>query len=146
MLPQTSVLTFTGSRNGMTQIQKRNVWHFMLANPYKVYVHGDCVGSDEQFGKGALALEERFSRKIEIWTFPVNGPLYASSYAHKIHKRTNHLARNREMVDLAKFVIACPPTDEPQQRGGTWYTIRYAKKQNKHGLIFLPNTDTILPF
>ena len=39
--------------------------------------------------------------------------------------------RNEHIVDEADVVVAAPATEMEQPRGGTWYTIRYARKVEK---------------
>jgi hypothetical protein len=41
----------------------------------------------------------------------------------------SYLERNRDIVDASDTMIAFPSTKHEVQRSGTWYTIKYAKKQ-----------------
>jgi DNA polymerase/3'-5' exonuclease PolX len=44
-----------------------------------------------------------------------------------------HLERNRDIVAEVDLMIATPHQETEQQRGGTWYTVRQAKKAIKSG-------------
>ena len=89
---------------------------------------GDCLGAD--------ALAFKYAKKLG-WKNELHPPLnpkyraYCKGY-DKIHPEKEYLARNRDIVDSSKFLIAFPkdPSKE-EQRSGTWATIRYARKKGK---------------
>lgn len=57
---------------------------------------------------------------------------------------TDHLDRNTEMVRLAEILVAFPPTQNEELRGkggGTWSTIRRARKKGIPIYIYPVNRD-----
>jgi hypothetical protein len=57
---------------------------------------------------------------------------------------TDHLDRNTEMIKLAEILVAFPPTENEQLRGkggGTWSTIRRARKKGIPIYIYPVNRD-----
>jgi predicted Rossmann fold nucleotide-binding protein DprA/Smf involved in DNA uptake len=49
------------------------------------------------------------------------------------------LSRNRSIVHSTISLIAAPFEAEEQPKGGTWYTIRYARKVGNVVVLILPN-------
>ena len=138
-------LAFTGTRNGMTPEQEQSIHDFLVENnqTLKSYCHGGCVGADEDFHN--MVLNENSNSIVAVYYVP--GPLsfitkdFIESASSNIllREKKGHLSRNREIVDKANYLIGCPPTAFPTRRGGTWYTLRYAKKTNCAGTIFYPH-------
>ena len=50
----------------------------------------------------------------------------------------SHFKRNRTIVDVCDYLLVVPLQNEPQSRGGTWYTYDYAVKKNKPFMVFYP--------
>ena len=50
-----------------------------------------------------------------------------------------YLARNRDIVDASDLMLACPAEQQEVLRSGTWATIRYALKRDKHLIVIHPN-------
>lgn len=97
--------------------------------------HGDCRGFDALAHNIALALQWRIVKHpgpISEWTAHCMG-------ADEIRPEKTHFARNRDIVNETDFLVACPPTEEHQPRGGTWYTIDFAKKVGKPIALILPS-------
>ena len=53
------------------------------------------------------------------------------------------LARNVEVVDAVKLLIAAPETDVEVRRSGTWATIRYARERGIPVLILWRGTGVV---
>ncbi len=49
-----------------------------------------------------------------------------------------YFARNRDIVDAADLLIATPFNNFEEDRGGTWYTVNYARKRKKPIVIVWP--------
>jgi hypothetical protein len=49
-----------------------------------------------------------------------------------------YLERNRDIVDSTELLIACPK-DMTESSGGTWATVRYARKQKKPIVVVWPD-------
>lgn len=135
------ILAFTGTRRGMTDVQKTEVARILCAvKPDTVY-HGDCVGADAEFHD--LVREHLLETKIVIWPGPSGDDLRARKQGDEIKPVMNHLARNRAMVDGAQVVIGAPFENERQTRGGTWYTIDYSAKKCRARYLCKPDGGVI---
>lgn len=137
---------FTGTRRGMSEPQ-RNVVQILLAEfgaePGSTFHHGDCVGADEQAHRQADAVG------LGIFIYP---PIDSTHRTHcgllklaqgsqirKIYQPKHYTARNRDIVNSSDIIIAAPREFEEQSFGGTWYTVRYARKAGKRVLIVYPD-------
>lgn len=125
---------FTGTQEGMTQIQKELVSARLRTTMelYKVCkaVHGYCIGADDEFG--IMAMNQDYF--VEV--FPGcndNGdtPKLGTSAFDLKHMPVPYLARNGVIAHSCDVLIATPRTMEEELRSGTWATIRYAKKIGK---------------
>lgn len=137
--PNSLIIGFTGTQEGMNGSQLDRVSEFLLAG-FKhtkslgirgIFVHGDCVGSDDEAARTArflgyyvIALPCTIEHKRAYC--PDNSEVRIPELP---------LVRNRKIVDLSDYMIATPKEElgEPEPiRSGTWSTIRYARKQNKY--------------
>jgi len=130
------IISFTGTREGMTVAQKQLVAYLLTKFKTISYVkHGDCLGADADFD--AIATELKLSRHI----FPANIPAmraYCDSRGAFLAKYPlPPLERNKLIIAGSNYLIACPKGPE-QLRSGTWSTIRAAHKLNL-------KTSTIYP-
>lgn len=128
------ILAFSGTRNGMTDLQLVNVEKIILKKPWKFVLHGDCIGSDEQFHNLAL------DHKISVIIHPPRNDKFRAfcEGAFKIMEPDEYLVRDHVMVDTCDFLIATPKTSKEQLRSGTWATIRYARKIGRKHLVIEP--------
>ena len=134
------VVGFTGTRNGMTDIQKEKVdgilQILLIKYPKLIALHGDCVGADDDFHKICRLLE------IPIEIRPCDLVHYRAfcEKASVTYKAEKPMKRNRAIVAQADVMIACPPNFERIKRGsGTWATISFSKKANVLLYIIYPN-------
>ena len=128
------MLGFTGSRNGMTCLQKESVTYLVRAIGMKEAHHGDCVGADEDFHN--LVNKEGYTTVVHP---PKNPKFRAFCDGNLIFPEKEYMDRNRDIVDLCEVIIATPNTFVEKSKGGTWSTVRYAVKMNKKLFIVLPN-------
>ena len=119
---------FTGTREGMTDEQLKQVGELLaIAKPDRVR-HGCAVGADRQFH----ALAEPGTRDL----YPSNPEQSRWALANVV-KGDNvcaelpPLVRNKEMVDQSTLIIATPRSAVEELRSGTWHTIRYARREQK---------------
>lgn len=130
------IVGFTGTRAGMTDMQ-RAVLRTLPEMKRVWFHHGDCRGADEQ----AHEIANGLLSQIVIHP-PVNDSWRANGglgcRADIILDPKPYLERNRDIVDAADILIAAPGSNDEQPRGGTWYTIRYARKMGKPIIIIYP--------
>jgi hypothetical protein len=141
---------FTGTRNGMNDIQRYNFNKLIVKltseNLITAFHHGDCVGSDDDAHGLIESFNDALTDKADFITLCIHPPLDDSLQAKNEGPGTimycepkTYLARNRDIVNVSDIMIACPPTNTEMKRGGTWYTINYAKKQGKSLYILYPD-------
>lgn len=120
------IVGFTGTRNGMTKPQ-REVVEALLGNPAVTEVHhGDCVGADSEFHEIAW----RLGTFIVVHP-PEKEALRAGCKGNEILPAKEYLARNWDIVEACDLLIAAPQSPGEKNRGGTWWTIRAARKAGK---------------
>lgn len=136
---------FTGTRRGMNELQRAALrallWIYQCDRPVCHCHHGDCIGADVQF---AELCREVWARSAHIVRHP---PLDETHRAFHLDydedRATKHyFARNRDIVDECDFLIGTPCEMEHQAKGGTWYTLDYAKKKGKTTIIIWPDGKT----
>jgi hypothetical protein len=128
-------LGFTGTKDGMTAIQKQIVERLIKsAKPEESHM-GDCIGADTDFYYLIKAIlpncktighipekdKTRSFLKYDIETDP-----------------RPYLVRDKDIVDASDIMIGTPKGAEIL-RSGTWATLRYSKKQGKRTIIVYPN-------
>ena len=129
---------FTGTQRGMTDFQKEVFEAFLDIyedrNEELWLLQGDCIGADAE--AVSIAREKKFG----IWSFP---PIQSSKRAWVESGRTetprDYLTRNHNIVKACDLMVATPGEDYEMLRSGTWATIRYTKKLDKHVFIVYPD-------
>jgi len=130
-------ISFTGTRQGMTEEQKASLKALLRAHKPTIFVHGDCVGADEEAHQVALecGIEKIHKRPADVDStkraFTKEGEVIAEA--------KDPLDRNRDIVNDSDLLIATPSKEFEELRSGTWATIRFAKRQNKHVTIIWPD-------
>lgn len=126
---------FTGTQHGMTDAQKDALRRFLTGSSGELH-HGDCVGADAEAHQIA----------DECGYCPVLHPptnyskrAWCDVPAHLMKRERPYLDRNRDIVDDTVALIAAPREFEEQSRGGTWYTVRYARQRGKPVVLILPD-------
>lgn len=130
---------FTGTRSGMSEKQKREVTSYMLQYPeIKEAHHGMCIGADANFNEICIFLKIPFigghPGKSAVNSKSTKRPFRSAVHVDKKYPEDTHFSRNRTIVDTCDILLACPYNNI--ERGGTWYTINYAKKIGKSYIIF----------
>lgn len=123
---------FTGSRYGMSQSQKTAFCHLIrwMHNHYgdsmefEEFHHGDCKGADAE----AHEWIRGFDKNIPIHIHPPNKDDWRAfcKSRHK-YKPKPFYKRNEDIVDKCNLIIAVPYSIV-NQSGGTWHTIKYARR------------------
>jgi hypothetical protein len=126
---------FSGTREGMTTAQYHALWNLMHQLKVTEWHHGDCVGSDAE--SHILALE----MKLYIVIHPPVDETHRAfcQGANEVRPPKTHFARNRDIVDETVLLLATPLLNVPQERGGTWYTIRYGVKRDHQPYVVWPS-------
>jgi hypothetical protein len=132
---------FTGTRHGMTELQ----WRAFLAAikrewPHEFH-HGDCVGADDEAAN--IVYDHRGGLTKIIKHPPINRAHQANNQCyHGSRPPREYLERNRCIVDETMHLIAAPKEMSEQRFGGTWATIRYARKMGRRVTICWPDGTT----
>ena len=135
------IIGFTGSRNGMSPMQKAAVRGALAKfiaklGPGAVGLHGDCVGADAGFDSLCVELGiDRMCRPSSL--------AYARAYtgAREIGMPKHPLIRNREIVNDSVVIIGAPHSYKEVLRSGTWATLRYARNVGRTIQIIAPDGD-----
>lgn len=124
---------FTGARVGMTTDQRKIVIQILkLYTPFTLH-HGDCVGSDAE---AHIIVRSKF-KDSEIVVHPPKVDRYrAFCEGDIIHEPKDFIVRNRDIVNDTTILIGTPKSLE-QNRSGTWFTIRFAKRIKKPVIVIL---------
>ncbi len=134
---------FTGTRNDLTEVQRVSLEGVLKTlQEAEEFHHGDCKGADWH---AALLFHRLYpERTIVAHPGPDGDPWRAHSpFASETREGKNHFARNRDIVDETALLVACPLQDSEQKQGGTWYTVRYARKAGKPIVIVWPSGNRL---
>lgn len=132
-------LGFTGTRKGMTDAQRSAFGQWLYGRTIAAFHHGSCQGADVQAAR-VVHEESRTCPVIICHPGPDGDPHKAcSGVDSEIRPPKTHFARNRDIVDETDCLVAAPCDMTEQPRGGTWYTVNYARKQGKSVAIIWPD-------
>lgn len=131
-------LGVSGTREGMTELQLNALKDLFPKLPQTLNTlhQGQCVGVDVQVGTWFYELDEL--HKI-VSHPPIKKDLIGKCFIHESKPAKNYLARNRDIVLESNIMLIIPKENEPQEKGGTWYTYNFAKKNNKKIYIIYPD-------
>ncbi len=130
---------FTGTRHGMTELQKAAVKKFITSEKFNELHHGDCIGSDRDIHNIIVKYREEENKKIKIVGHPPKYNKYqANCKCDILLAKNDYLSRNHNIVDITDILIATPDSKE-RLHSGTWSTVRYARKKDKKIYIFNKN-------
>lgn len=123
----------TGTREGGTKYQLRELRLLLGALKGTEFHHGDCNGVDVQ---AALIAREL---KYKIVCYPPNSTEEQGFFGGDVvHEPAGYLQRDRAIVDACDVLVVVPKHMEWQSKGGTWYTHDYAVKTKKPFIIIWP--------
>jgi hypothetical protein len=128
-------LAFTGTQDGMTEMQGQFVFNTMMDLEPSEAHHGMCIGSDEEFD-GMLD----YAHDCIVHGHP---PINQRKMSKKcecdvVHEPKDYIPRNHDIVDATDALLAAPKGPE-ELRSGTWATIRYARKLKRPIYIVWPS-------
>lgn len=126
---------FTGTSLGMTGPQMQSLRSFLTGGTGEFH-HGDCIGADAT--AHGIAMECGY---CPILHPPSNHAkrAWCDVPGHLMRREKSYLVRNRDIVDETVALIATPAEFEEQSRGGTWYTVRYARKLGRAIVMIYPD-------
>ena len=129
---------FTGTRDGLTPAQGGALARRVRDQQVTTFHHGACFGADAE----AVVHVRHYHPEAHIVAHPCTLTKCVSerALAASDHKRDVRppLDRNRDIVDTADVMFACPKGPE-ELRSGTWSTVRYARKRGVPVVIFWPD-------
>jgi hypothetical protein len=117
-------ISFTGTRNGITKSQAKSVrWLFKQFRSAQWFLHGDCLGADEQVAD--IALDFGLACRSYPCTLEDQRAYHGGSEVYADPKPP--LVRNKDIVNAGDCLVACPKSMNEELRSGTWATVRYAR-------------------
>ncbi len=138
----------TGTREGMTDAQRATFGTVLLpldlhgADAVTEFHHGSCQGVDVQAARLARYVLGDGVRVV-CHPGPAGHPCREDSGVDdEVRPAKTHFARNRDLVDGADVLVACPLRPDPIGKntpGGTAYTVNYARKKGRRIIIIGPD-------
>lgn len=129
---------FTGTRQGMTALQKAVVTGLLIEEKSEIAHHGGCIGADIDFDNICWAFKPRSILTV-VHPSDIKSKQGKWHYSPWVLPEKPPLDRNRDIVDHSDFLIAAPKESKEIVRSGTWATIRYARKVGKPVSIVYPD-------
>ena len=142
------ILGFTGTRRGLTQPQRAALPSILATLPERV-LYGGAVGADEEFHAFIMDVildphSTYPAGRVEIEVYPAIGRRWNDPHDWVVvHKALPPLERNRIIAERCDHLLACPAEPTEQQRGGTWSTVRYARKAGKPVTVINPDGSVV---
>ncbi|KKL70760.1 hypothetical protein LCGC14_2101720 [marine sediment metagenome] len=116
---------FTGTRQGMTDVQCARLELALKELGATEFHHGDCIGADFQ-----AALIVQGMEGIKIVCHPPENPKFRANVPLRpgdtIFPTRHYIERNHDIVDACEHLLVAPLYNAETQRSGTWATYRYA--------------------
>jgi hypothetical protein len=130
------IVGFTGTREGMTESQKKAFTLHIQRMKVDQFHHGMCVGADQE----AEVIVRILHSSAPIHGHPPKNKsnISRASRPDVVHKAAEYLVRNRHIVDACEIIFATPKTEYEILQSGTWSAVRYARKKNKMVRIIPP--------
>lgn len=131
---------FSGTREGMTDVQKSTVENVIdWFRPQELH-HGDCIGSDAEVH--AIARKHEY-----IWLVghpPTDDSRRAFCEFDQIRLPQEFKARDKRIVIESNILVATPKKPFEVLRSGTWTTIRYGFEAKIPVLVVRPNGSVLV--
>lgn len=124
---------FTGARVGMTTDQRKIVIQILKSYDPFILHHGDCIGADAEVH---VIVCTQFKDSGIVIHPPKVDRYRAFCKCDTYHKPKDFTVRDRDIVNDTVILIGTPKSFD-QNRSGTWYTIRYAKRMKKPVIIII---------
>jgi hypothetical protein len=124
-------LGFTGTKAGLTIRQHDMLYERLTMLKPSVFVHGGCVGGDDEADLMAATLgiprlvfpSTRIDKRVsdDVLRSRTGSPVW-------IMTPKEPLDRNPDIVNAVEQLIACPRQPRMITRSGTWTTVRLARR------------------
>lgn len=124
-------LGFTGTKLGMSEVQKSVIKDLLIFLQPTEFHHGDCTGADAEVHDLVRLLFPKC--KIVIHP-PIESRLRAFKKGDEIRAILPYMVRNRNIVQSTDDMIAASGLH--MSHSGTWHTINYAKKRRPVKVVF----------
>jgi hypothetical protein len=135
---------FTGTRQGMSLVQKEIFKRIIKELQPTEFHHGDCIGAD----KNAHEVLRNICPETKIILHPgITKDKISRNRAFckgdVLYEVKDYLPRNKDIVDYSDIIVGTPKEDtfDYHTRSGTWFTLRYALKCRKKTIIIFPMGD-----
>lgn len=131
------IIGFTGTRYGMNERQIRKVREYLSTHDISGVRHGACVGADQDFHNICVQQDvvihvhpgySKNNPEDDRWRAILEG-------GYLEYEAKPYFTRNRDIVDNCDILLATPFSPD-NGKGGTWYTVNYAKKVGKKVIVF----------
>jgi hypothetical protein len=103
------------------------------------FVHGLCIGSDEEAADIAKSLGYFIIGRPGVSKNGDNETYRSEFKCDLVHEEDSHFSRNRKIVSECDILLATPGSKPLAESGGTVYTIGIAKKTSKPCIIIYPD-------
>lgn len=125
---------FTGTRAGLTRVQRHSLSDFLISlGPSEIH-YGDCTGADYEMWMLCKAFGFRtVSHPPDVDLFRMFTP------ADYMWEPKPYLDRNKDIVSETRLLLACSRGMEEVTRSGTWSTVRYARRLSRPVVLFYPD-------
>jgi hypothetical protein len=134
----TMKIGFRGTREGMTDWQKRSLRQVLAAYQPDEFHHGDFVGADAE----AHGIVKSSYPAIRVVIHPPSKMTFrAFCRGEEQRPARGYIARNRDLVASCDILVAAPRSMEEQQMSGTWAVIRYARIRSATVIVLNPESD-----
>lgn len=132
------IIGFTGTRRGMTPIQRARVRHELFNRTAWFdrgeFHHGDCIGADAQAHE--LAAELGYATHAH----PPTDPSWRTRCAADVvHEALPYLERDRVIAAVCDVLVAAPDGPERLRGSGTWATVRAARRMGRAVVVVGPD-------
>lgn len=132
------VIGFTGTRDGMTEIQRKTFKELLSIYEPHEFHHGDCIGADAE--------AHTISKELGFFVV-IHPPRISTNRANCVGDRMEpvkeYLKRNEDIVMASEVLFAIPKTEVEEIRSGTWSTIRKARQEKKTIYIIYPEGKVV---
>lgn len=128
---------FSDTRHGCTPEQLTALSGVLLSLGMSEFRHGDCIGADAQ-------AHSLLPANVKIYIYPSNLDNSLRAFCNTgnvafVHSPQPPLKRNKVIVENSRVIIACPASMHEEPRGGTWYTVRYARACGRPIILVMPD-------